>query len=241
MVPVLACSDAAPPAEPTPPITFSTHSSASLLLRHTALDAASIADTGTRLESARARIVADVGLTSMPRVTVTLHPTRESLRAAITPSVGTVPAFASGFLTSSDSVHILSPNLSSQWGYDTGLVAIVHELAHCVSMQLNPTIANNPRWLWETFALYQAGQIVDPRRVPALAGGTAPSFVLLNNIQDPTIYDVGGVLGEFVVTTWGRETLVSLVRNNGNVAQAAGVDPADFLTRWMAFVRDRYF
>jgi hypothetical protein len=25
---------------------------------------------------------------------------------------------------------------------------IVHEFAHCVSLHVNPGIANNPRWLW---------------------------------------------------------------------------------------------
>ena len=46
------------------------------------------------------------------------------------------------------------------------VVAIVHEFAHCASMRVNPAIANNPRWLWETVALYEAGQIVDPRTLP---------------------------------------------------------------------------
>ena len=39
----------------------------------------------------------------------------------------------------------------------------VHEFAHVVSMYVNSTIPNNPRWLWEAVALYEnQGTINNP-------------------------------------------------------------------------------
>ena len=46
----------------------------------------------------------------------------------------------------------------------SGMVShLVHEFAHCVSLQVNPRIANNPRWLWESVAIYESRQSVDLR------------------------------------------------------------------------------
>ena len=233
-----ACT--APPTTPTAVTSFSSYASRAFTFHYTALDASTIAMTADALERAHDRLRAEVGLASMPTVTVTLHPSPDSLRSAVTPSVGTVPAFATGFLTAADVVHILSPNLSARWTYETGVVNIVHEFAHCVSLRLNPAIGNNPRWLWETFALYYAGQHVDPRRIAAFADGEPPTLMQLNNINDSLIYDVGGVLGDFIVTTWGQEMLITMVRSHGNLEASVGLSESAFLQRWMEFIGGRY-
>ena len=117
------------------------------------------------------------------------------------PLVGTVPAFASGLVTGPGDIHVLSPNLASAWSYANGVTAIVHEFAHCASLRVNPSIANNPRWLWESVALYEAGQIRDPRTLPYLTGHRPPALADLNRIENTAIYEVGGLIGEFIVET----------------------------------------
>jgi hypothetical protein len=120
------------------------------------------------------------------------------------------------------------------------VTAIVHEFAHCASMAANPAIANNPRWLWESVALYEAGQVVDPRTLPYVTSGTPPTLAELSRIEDTRIYDVGGLIGEFVVVTWGRQALRDLVRRGGALQAVLGVDEATFTARWFAYARERY-
>jgi hypothetical protein len=154
--------------------------------------------------------------------------------------VGAIPSFASGLVTGPGAIHVLSPSLSAQWSYESGVTAIVHEFAHCVSLRANPSIANNPRWLWETVALREAGQVSDPRSLAYMRELRPPTLAELNRIEDTRVYEVGGLIGGFVVATWGEDALPALVRANGNLTAVLGVDEATFVGRWLAFDRARY-
>lgn len=228
-----------PTAPPPSPVAFAAHESAHFTFRYTPMDAATIAATAAAVEGQHARIADDLGVTGMPPVRVTLYPDVDALRAGVAPIVGTIPAFASGLVTGPADIHVLSPNLSTSWSYASGVTAIVHEFAHCASLRLNPSIANNPRWLWESVALYEAGEILDPRTLGYMAAGQPPTLAELNRIDDTRVYQVGGLIGAFVVDTWGREALRDLVRTNGRV-QALGVDEAAFTSRWFDFAQARY-
>ena len=70
-------------------------------------------------------------------------------------------------------------------------------LQHSVTLRVNPAFANNPRWLWESIALYEARQFVDPRGLSFMASGQPPTFDQLSAIEDTRIYDVGHVIAEF--------------------------------------------
>jgi hypothetical protein len=225
---------------PTTTPAFASHASAHFTFRYTPLDAASVTATAAAVEAHHARILGDLGLDQVPAVTVTLYPDRESFRAAVVPLVGSVPAFASGLVNGPSQIHVLSPSLSSQWSYPDGLTAIVHEFAHCVSLSANPGIANNPRWLWETVALYEAGQIVDPRTLPYMRAHQPPTLAELNRIENTAIYEVGGVIGEFVVETWGRGALRELVETGGAIQAVLDVDEARFVGLWFEYVRRRF-
>jgi hypothetical protein len=53
------------------------------------------------------------------------------------------------------------------------------------------------------------------------------------------VYQVGYVLGEFIVGTWGRDGLVRLVRLNGDVERALETAVPAFEARWHAFLREK--
>jgi len=42
--------------------------------------------------------------------------------------------------------------------------AAVHEIVHVATLNFNPNIGDNPRWLWESVPLYLAGEFVDPKK-----------------------------------------------------------------------------
>ena len=225
---------------PTPAAVFQQHTSEHFILQFTSIDAASVDETAARIEAEYARIVGDLQPPQMSRVTVFLYPDRASMQDAVRGVVGTLPAFATGLVTGAASIHVLSPNLASAWPYADGVRAIVHEFAHCVSLQVNSTIANSPRWLWETVAIFEAGDFVNPRSVAWLANGPPP-MARLNSFDNTDIYSVGYVLGEFIVSRWGRDALVMLIRTNGNTAAVTGMNEPEFLQSWYDFVRARYF
>jgi hypothetical protein len=238
-----ACGGGSPPSGPTPtatpPPAFQTQQSANFTFRYTAIDASTVAQTAARVEAEHARVTRDLGVTGMGRVTITLYPDQAALRAGVAPFVGVIPSFATGLVTGPYDVHIVSPN-AQPGSYDTVIVHIVHEFAHGVSLVANPGFANNPRWLWEAVALYEARQFVDPRGLGYLTSLQPPTLAQLSDISDVRIYDVGALIGEFVVETWGQEALVRLVRTNGDLAAVLGIDDATFVSRWMAYVRSRY-
>lgn len=220
------------PRAPTVPLV---ESSPRFTLHYTLLDAASVSDIMATLEREHGRITANLDVTDMPPVTVNLYATQDAFRSAVLPLIGPVPSFATGAVSGVNAIHIVSPNVSAAWSYRNGVTALVHEFAHCVSLRINPTFGNNPRWLWEAIALYEAGQFTDRRSVATQLERTPPTFAVLNSFDNTMIYDVGAHLGDFIVNTGGRATLTALIRSNGNVTQVLGLTESQFLTRWIAW------
>lgn len=240
---VAACGGAGrgPSSASSPaPAASSTYASAHFVFHYTPLDAGSIASTAAAVEGEHARIVGDLGVSGMPAVDVTLHADQAALQAAVRPIVGPIPSFATGLVTSPTQIHMVSPNAPGTGSYSRMVSNLVHEFAHCVSLRVRPDFANNPRWLWESVAIYEARQRVDLGSVSYMAAHAPPSFAALDSIADTRVYDVGYSIGEFVVERWGGEALAALVAARGDTAAVLGLPLADFEREWFAFVRERY-
>ena len=117
-----------------------------------------------------------------------------------------------------------------------------HEMSHAISLRVNPTFGNRPRWLWESVALFENDEFVDPRSISYLAQGRFPTLAELD--ADPNasrkVYEVGYLIGEFVVARAGRDGLLRLIRSNGDVTVLGFATPAAFESEWASFVRARY-
>jgi hypothetical protein len=118
------------------------------------------------------------------------------------------------------------------------VISIVHEFTHCASMRVQANIANNPRWLWETVALYEAGQFVDPMTLPLLNGAAPPTLQQLNSLDNTMIYSIGASLGRFIVQTWGADAFRALIRSNGNTAITLGLADSDLIDRWFQHAKN---
>ena len=189
--------------------------------------------TADRLESEFARILAALELSGVPGVTVRIWQDEATYTAELVRYFG-VRYQATGYVTGPAELRLLA---TPQLGQNA-----VHEFVHAASLAVNPSLANNPRWLWETVAVYESGERVDPRQLDYLRHGAFPTLQQLN--ADPNaatqIYQVGFLLGEFVVARWGHAALVSLVRANGDVSGVLGVSVSAFEAAWRAFVETRY-
>jgi hypothetical protein len=233
----LACGGSGAPPGPSPAGLLS---SPHFLIHYPAADAASVGAMAAALEREYARILGDLGAGTMPVVNVTLYADHSAMAGAVRPVAGEIPSFASGLVTSATQIHVMSPSAPGWGPVERVSSALVHEFAHCVSLHLNLRIANNPRWLWETVAIYESRQSVDLRTLGYMTAGRPPSLEELNAIDNPRIYDVGYSIGEFIVARWGQRAIGELIAANGDTAAVLGVSPGDFHRDWFAFVKERY-
>jgi hypothetical protein len=139
-----------------------------------------------------------------------------------------------GYITGSTELRLLAGgNLTT---------SVVHEFAHAVSLNMNTRFANNPRWFWETVALYENGEFVNPRSIESVSRGNFPTLQQLNADvnADTQIYQLGFLLGDFIVTNWGRPAFLRLIQTNADLASVLGVSAAEFESAWQSYVRQRY-
>lgn len=113
-----------------------------------------------------------------------------------------------------------------------GLTA-VHEVTHLVSIAANPTIDNNPRWLWEAIAIYESGRpfVLEKVDLKCIGASSAPTLQELND-HPLNIYRVGSYLTQFVAETWGFESLRHLIKRNGDIQEALGISEQEFESLW---------
>ena len=195
---------------------------------------ATVAEIGAALESRYSRVIADLETGEVPRITVEVWSDEASFLTEMERFLGRRLS-ATGYVTGPSVLRILAvPQVARN---------ATHEMSHAISLHVNPTFANRPRWLWESVALYENGELVDPRSISYLAQGRFPTLTELD--ADPSasrqVYEVGYLIAEFVVARSGREGLLRLIRANGDVTALGFASPAAFESEWTAFVRARYF
>lgn len=232
----VGCGGGGQQAPVTPPAE-NTYTSAHFVFHYTSLDGGNIASMAATVEAEYSRIISDLGATSMPTVSYTFFTDHAAMEAAAAPIY--VPSWAGGLSTAENRILYMSPNLNPAH-YDTGVRGMIHEFSHCVSMHLNAAIANNPRWLWESIALWEAQQFTDPHTLSYMTAHQPPTFDQLNDMNDRRVYEVGYLIGEFVTTHWSQQTLRELILSNGNTVATLGISRAEFETQWFAFVQGKY-
>ena len=226
--------------EPTPNYAPLTYTAAHFVFHHSDLDQPTIAATATAIEAEYDRVIADLEAGSMPRIHVTFHQDHASLQTAVRAAAGTIPSWASGLVIAVDQIHMMSFGLPVWGPYAQRVSDLVHEFAHAVSMKLSPDIANRPRWLWESVAIYEARQFVDPKSVPYLVSLQPPTLAELNAFDNIRVYDVGYLIAEFIVSRGGQQALRALILNHGDTSAALGLSTPEFETAWFAFARNKY-
>ena len=156
-----------------------------------------------------------------------------------------LPIWAIGNALGDSAIHMISPNSpnarNQDYDYQEMIKNTIHEFVHCVSLHINKTIANNPRWLWESIAIYESNQTSDPRRLSYLINQKPPTLSELNDWANAEyIYEVGYFITEYLVESKGNDVLNSLIKNNGNIHQTLNMDDEEFTKQWFAFVKKKY-
>ncbi len=209
--------------------------SAHFKIFYTPLDDKNIHEIADSLEASYPRITNHLQSGDLPMVNVHLYVDGAALNKA-NPNI---PKWAVGLATSVSEIHIISPNDRKQ-DYQTMIRNIKHEFAHCVSMKINPTIGNNPRWLWETIANYEANLPWDPKMLDYLVNQKPPSLNELNQFSNTLIYEVGHFIGQYIEETKGASTFNALIKNNGNLRETLNMTDEEFTKAWFEFVKKKY-
>ena len=189
---------------------------------------------GDGLEAAYPRMKADLGNPELPIISAWLWTDQAAFYDAMRRNIGATQQGATGYVFGGRNLALLVvPAVESN---------ATHELAHLVSIGVNPRIGNNPRWLWEAVALYENREFVDPWTVAYMRDGRYPTLATLNSTYDLSrqVYDVGYLIGEFIVSEWGLDGMVRLIRANGDLQTTVGLTDAQFEARWYAFLRSKY-
>lgn len=194
---------------------------------------AALRDVADRLEAGYARVLADLSVASVQPVTVKVWQDQASWSAAVQAYFGR-SLDTSGYVTGLSELRVLNGARVAQ--------NAAHEFCHVVSLHVNPGLAGASRWLWETVALYENGELVDPRSLDYLVRGNPPTLDQLNAdfAVSRQVYEVGYLIGEFIVARFGRDALVQLIRANGDTSAVLGLSAQAFQDAWYAYVRARY-
>ena len=191
------------------------------------------------LEVNSQRILNKMNVDNMPDVKMKLWRNSETFYEIMLAKTGTVYEGATGYVYGNRECLVL---LSNYFNMDSKTT--LHEYAHLVTMQVNPGIPNNPRWLWEAAALYLTDDFVDPASIQYMISGDFPTIEELNigyNDGYQKIYQVGYILAEYIVEHWSMDHFIDLINTNGDITGILGVSTEEFEEGWHEYIRGKYF
>ena len=187
------------------------------------------------LEKHYMRILDDMGLTSINRVHLYIFNDGSSLRDAVAKRYPGIylPGFATGLTPSATDIYLVKP--------PSGRFTIyIHEFAHCVEQHVNPSIPNRPRWLWESIALFEAGEFTEPSNISVLTSNNLPRLSDMSDFNNTVVYQIGYLLGEYVFKNFGKEKYIELIKSNGNVGSVLGLTDNAFMNEWYKYLKQHY-
>jgi len=194
-----------------------------------------IPDISQHLEENYARILDDLQVLNLPKVTIKIWGSKERFLEVQESSIGKRYPRSFGYVW---------------WGevrlrYRGARTAqtTVHEFVHVVSQHINATVGNNPRLLWEAVAIYESRfPHFDPSKISYMKGGNYSSLSDLNRDfnRSREIYQVGHTLIEYIVQKWGNVSVIQLIKTNGNIESVLKISTDEFEKGWYQYIEQKY-
>ncbi|MEB2777564.1 hypothetical protein SYJ56_19770 [Algoriphagus sp. D3-2-R+10] len=208
------------------------------------------------LEKNYYRITEDLQAPKHPKVQVYIHPNNEEFRSE-------VGFDAYGAIKGVDTLHLLYTGFpfSLMMSMEKGAI---HEFTHNVTLNIliQDAISSGkissivgfdslysqdgkrfdeiyPRWIWESIAVYEADQL----NMFSLYMSLKDGFPTLKALNEPNnlVYNVGYTLIDFIVHQWGKEKLLDLIKNNGDINSTLGLTDVEFEKQWELYVKDKFW
>ena len=172
-------------------------------------------------------------MNELPKVTVRVYPDRRSFHRGINFPSGPEELLATAF--GKDDFRMTSPNSVNADDSILLVNMITHEFTHCVHLNIDYS-PNNPRWLWESVANFEAGWFINPAEIDVVRKKTIPPLSKLNGLE----YQIGYVIIEAMKELWGFEKVVQLIEERGDVQAVFNLSQQDFENKIYAHIYGKY-
>jgi len=192
------------------------------------------------LEDNYARITANLRPVRTGLITVRLYPSLRAFHSAI--GRPNLPNWAVGAAWGDSEIRMVSPkNPGPVHDYQQLILVAVHELAHVLTKRIGPFTPPHVAWLWESIALYEAGQTPHPAALRFLGTGKHLRFTSVTSaLEKPEIYHIGYTIMEYLVERHGYEAVRELVLHGGDIKQVLGMSVDEFYASWYDFTKASY-
>jgi hypothetical protein len=202
-------------------------------LLYSKIDSGSIERIADILERDHKKIPADFQINQLPVITVRIYPDLESFHQAINAPGAPKELMATAF--GKDDFRMVSPNAAE---VDSAILmkGVTHEFTHVVHLNVDYS-PNNPRWLWEGVAMYEANWFYDPSQIP---GFPDKKFQPLSSLSGGMEYVLGYVIIEAIKDIWGFDTVLKLIKQKGNVEAVLKIDQKKFDDMIYERIYDKY-
>ncbi|RDC65600.1 gluzincin family metallopeptidase [Adhaeribacter pallidiroseus] len=194
------------------------------------------------LESAYSRLIKEFGVANMPKISVWLYSTLEVYHNAMNTPLA--PAWQSGSIRSVKDYQEIRVSIEQVTGQPDSLStgALVHEYVHLLTLQIRPGQQQPPVWLWEGVAIYKGCcKWITPDQLNYLINGNYPSIMEIEEKQDyGKSYELGYYITEYIVSTWGWDAVLKLIRTGGKIQASLGISPKQFDKDFFNFLTRHY-
>lgn len=203
------------------------------LFLYAARDAATIDSLAMDMERNYKRILQDLQVNNIPKVSVRVYPDLESFHKGINFPNAPDQVLATAF--GKDDVRMVSPHNAGpeRWMLE---YAAPHEFTHVVHLNISYA-PNNPRWLWEGVAQYEAKWFFDPAELDFIQKKEFPALADLGNGME---YMLGFAVIEAIKEIWGFETVIRLIKANGDVQTTLGMSQEVFDAKIFHHIHQKY-
>lgn len=200
---------------------------------YSAIDSSGIDTIAINMENSYKRILDDFKLQNIPTVSVRVYPDLKSFHYGINFPDAPDQVLATAF--GKDDIRMVSPNNAGPEGWMLAYFA-PHEFTHCVHLNIDYA-PNNPRWLWEGIAQYEARWFFDPKELEIIRKKEFPRLADLSNGME---YMLGFVLIEAIKDIWGFDAVISLIKNRGDVHKVLKINESQFEEKVFGHIYEKY-
>jgi hypothetical protein len=197
------------------------------------------------LESNYSRITNRLGIEIEKKTTVKVFPDLTSFHTAI--KYPDAPDWVVGVCINDELLMVSPLNPGSMHTYKSLMQVVVHEFVHIAVYYARngKESAPLPRWLAEGYAQYEAGQINDHIRnivKSSLKDKTPPTWAQLDAASDMEFGQMNGygitvMIVEFLVSKYGIDKLVMLIKAPEKMESIYGVSQAELERQWVEYLK----
>lgn len=202
-------------------LTF-TKSTEHFIFLYSETDKTSVNHIAAQLEHSYHKILNDFKIEVLPVTTVRIYPDVRSFHAGV--NFPGAPDYLLATAFGKSDFRMSSPHSVSEEDSLKLIKYVAHEFMHCVHLNIDYA-PNNPRWLWEGIANFEAAWFFDPKGIDIIKNKQFPPLASLNN-ELPEV--LGYVIIEAIKDIWGFDAVIGLIKKRGDVEASLQIGQAQF-------------